>query len=161
MKISGAPSCWGVDDPKNPYLPPWERVLEEASLAGFSGIELGPYGYIPFDLEKVSAVLKKNNLHIIAGTIFDDLVSEENLPNLIRQVHDICGMVTNLPQPSKEANQRFSTLYLVVIDWGHDSRDYAAGHPEKAPRLSSDIWNQMISHIKKIASIARYNAPRN
>ncbi len=47
IKIAGAPSSWGVDDPKNPHLPSWKRVLEEASLAGCEGIELGPYGYIP------------------------------------------------------------------------------------------------------------------
>ncbi|MFP3126619.1 hypothetical protein OH784_28890 [Ectobacillus funiculus] len=46
IKIAGAPCCWGVDDPKNPYLPPWERVLQEASQAGYKGIELGPYGVI-------------------------------------------------------------------------------------------------------------------
>lgn len=46
IKISGAPCCWGVDDPKNPYLPPWETVLCEAAQAGYKGIELGPYGYV-------------------------------------------------------------------------------------------------------------------
>ena len=47
IQICGAPCCWGVDDPKNPYLPPWTRVLEEAGKAGYSAIELGPYGYLP------------------------------------------------------------------------------------------------------------------
>ena len=35
IQICGAPCCWGVDDPKNPYLPPWKRVLEEAGLVNF------------------------------------------------------------------------------------------------------------------------------
>lgn len=30
MNICGAPCCWGVDDVRNPYLPPWQRVLKEA-----------------------------------------------------------------------------------------------------------------------------------
>ena len=42
IQICGAPCCWGVDDPKNPYLPPWTCVLEEAGKAGYSAIELGP-----------------------------------------------------------------------------------------------------------------------
>lgn len=46
MKIGCAPCCWGVDDVSNPHLPPWRHVLAEASAAGYSGIELGPYGYI-------------------------------------------------------------------------------------------------------------------
>ncbi|WP_246208574.1 sugar phosphate isomerase/epimerase family protein [Anaerotalea alkaliphila] len=154
MKISGAPCCWGVDNPKNPYLPPWERVLKEASEAGYSGMELGPYGYIPMELEKVAGVLAENKLNIIAGTIFDDLVSEENFQNLIGQTHDICGMVTKLPQPPQEEGQRFKTPYLVVIDWGHDGRDYAAGHPDRAPRLNKEAWNRMMDHIRAIAKLA-------
>ncbi len=30
ISICGAPCCWGVDDVKNPYNPPWQRVLREA-----------------------------------------------------------------------------------------------------------------------------------
>ncbi|MCP8688409.1 hypothetical protein [Marinobacterium sedimentorum] len=56
IKISSAPCCWGVDDPRNPYLPPWEKVLDEAAAAGYKGLELGPYGYLPLDIETVSAV---------------------------------------------------------------------------------------------------------
>lgn len=151
IKISGAPCCWGVDDPKNPFLPPWERVLNEASQAGYKGIELGPYGYIPMDIDRVQAELVKNDLMIIAGTIFDDLVAESNLENLLQQVDDICSLITKLPPSPKEEGQKFPTPYLVIIDWGHDERDYNAGHPEKAPRLSSQDWNRMMNHIRALS----------
>jgi inosose dehydratase len=151
IKISGAPCCWGVDDPKNPFIPPWERVLNEASQAGYKGIELGPYGYIPMDIDRVQAELVKNDLTIIAGTIFDDLVAESNLENLLQQVDDICSLITKLPPSPKEEGQKFPTPYLVIIDWGHDERDYNAGHPEKAPRLSSQDWNRMMNHIRALS----------
>lgn len=159
IKISGAPCCWGVDDPKNPYLIDWKNVLKEAHLAGFKGIELGPYGYIPMEIDTVKDELSKNDLTVIAGTIFDDLVSEENLPNLLKQVDDICELITQLPQDELEANQKFPTPYLVIIDWGHDERDFNAGHPDKAPRLSDTEWLKMMSHIKAIANRAaeKYN----
>lgn len=154
IKIAGAPCCWGVDDPKNPYLPPWEQVLQEASQAGYKGIELGPYGYIPMDIERVQAELFKNDLHIIAGTIFDDLVSPSNLENLLNQVEDICSLITKLPPSPQEEGQKFPTPYLVIIDWGHDERDYKAGHPEKAERLSTEDWQNMMSHIQALAERA-------
>ena len=154
IKISGAPCCWGVDNPKNPYLPFWKTVLNEASLAGYKGIELGPYGYIPMDLETVQQELKRNDLHIIAGTIFDDLVRESNLISLRKQVHEICTLLTQLPQPPKETGQHFQTPYLVLIDWGHDERDLTAGHPERAPRLSDAARTAMVSHIRELAHIA-------
>jgi inosose dehydratase len=154
IKISGAPCCWGVDDPKNPFLPPWERVLNEASQAGYKGIELGPYGYIPMEIERVQAELAKNDLTIIAGTIFDDLLSESNLQYLLNQVDDICSLLTKLPPSPKEEGQKFPAPYLVIIDWGHDERDYNAGHPEQAPRLSAQAWNKMMSHIRAISERA-------
>ena len=155
IKIAGAPCCWGVDDPKNPYLPPWKLVLKEASQAGYKGIELGPYGYLPLDVEQIQNELDTNDLNIIAGTIFDDLVSESNLENLIKQVHDICSLITALPQMDKEEGQHFKTPYLVLIDWGHDERDYAAGHPDKAPRLTDHEWNRMMDHIRILSELAR------
>ncbi|MGV6988076.1 TIM barrel protein [Testudinibacter sp. P80/BLE/0925] len=155
IKICTAPCCWGVDDPKNPYLPHWTQVLHEASQAGYKGIELGPYGYLPIDVQQVSDELAKNDLFIVAGTIFDDLVSIENQAALERQAHNICQLITKLPQVAPEPDQKFATPYLVLIDWGHDERDYAAGHPDTAPRLSPIQWQQMMSHIKKLAAIAQ------
>ncbi|MDQ6600433.1 sugar phosphate isomerase/epimerase family protein [Bacillus salipaludis] len=154
IKISGAPCCWGVDDPQNPYLPPWERVLNEASQAGYKGIELGPYGYIPMDIERVQDELSKHDLTIIAGTIFDDLVSESNIENLLQQVDDICTLITKLPPSPKEKGQKFPTPYLVIIDWGHDERDFNAGHPDRAPRLSTQDWDKMMNHIRSLSERA-------
>lgn len=154
MMISGAPCSWGVDDPQNPYLPAWTLVLNEAHLAGYQGIELGPYGYLPIDLELVSKELAKNELNIIAGTIFDDLVNPDNLDALKKQAHDICRLITELPQPDYDQAIRFKPPYLVIIDWGHDERDYAAGHPDRAPRLKDEDWNRMIEHIEELSAIA-------
>lgn len=150
MHITGAPCCWGVDDVKNPYLPPWQRVLSEASQAGYTAIELGPYGYLPLDIELVSKELEKNKISIVAGTIFDDLVTESNYPNLLKQTDDICAIITKLPKLPTEKGQHFPAPYLVVMDWGHDERDFNAGHSDRAPRLSRKNWQNTMEHIKGI-----------
>ena len=152
MNICGAPCCWGVDDVKNPYLPPWQRVLKEAGEAGYRAIELGPYGYLPINVEEVSAELKKNGLSIVAGTIFDDLVDENNYENLLKQTDDICSLITKLPPLPVHEGQHYPTPYMTIMDWGHDERDYAAGHSDKAPRLTEAQWNTMITHIKGICT---------
>ena len=154
MNICGAPCCWGVDDVKNPYLPPWQRVLKEAKEAGYRAIELGPYGYLPIDVKQVSEELDKNELAIVAGTIFDDLVSESNYENLLKQTDDICSLITKLPELPVHENQHFPTPYMTIMDWGHDERDYAAGHSDRAPRLSDEDWNAMVRHIKGICKKA-------
>ncbi|OOG84171.1 AP endonuclease [Pseudomonas sp. A25(2017)] len=153
IHICTAPCCWGVDDVKNPFLPPWRRVLGEAAEAGYRGIELGPYGYLPLDGTLVQA-LSEHDLQIVAGTIFDDLVNPANLPELLRQTHDICALLKQLPPMAQQAGQRHAGPYLVIIDWGHEARDYAAGHSDRAPRLDDARWNTMMAHIRAIADIA-------
>ena len=135
VTVTCAPCCWGVDDVKNPHLPPWERVLDEAAAAGFGGLELGPYGYMPLDVGRVGAALDARGLRIVAGTIFDDLVNPGNRENLLRQTDEICTFITALPRPRSHEGQRYPAPYLTVMDWGHDERDYAAGHSDRAPRL--------------------------
>ncbi|CAN5756200.1 TIM barrel protein [soil metagenome] len=155
ITITSAPCCWGVDDVRNPHLPPWQRVLDEAAAAGYGGLELGPYGYMPLDLDLVRYALERRGLFIVAGTIFDDLVSPAKRGDLLRRTGEICALVSRLPQPAKRPGQRFATPYLTVMDWGHDERDYAAGHCDRAPRLSDEAWGGMIDNIMAIAGLAR------
>lgn len=154
IKIGIGPCCWGVDDPKNPYLPNWKQVLKEAAAAGYKGIELGPYGYLPLDINVVQEELTKNDLTVIVGTIFDDLVSPENKDNLLKMTEDICKLITELPRAPKTDNQHFQTPYLTIMDFGHKERSMLAGHYDRAPRLSKDKWNGMINNIKEISKIA-------
>lgn len=154
MKIGCAPCCWGVDDVKNPHLPDWKLVLHEAATAGYKSIELGPYGYIPLDVHWVRKELQERGLGITAGTIFDDLVAASNLPNLLKQTREICALIKQLPQLPTEPDQHFAVPYLVVMDWGHAERDFAAGHSDRAPRLNAQQWAAMVSHIRQIANLA-------
>lgn len=156
INICGAPCCWGVDDITNPNLPTWQRVMSEAHEAGYRAIELGPNGWIPTDdIEMVTAELDKNNLAIVAGTIFDDMLSEENYEKLINQVDDICKLITKLPPLPLEDGQRWPTPYITIMDWGHDERDYAAGHSDQAPRLEKKEWDQMMRHFRGLAERAK------
>ncbi|WP_127903696.1 sugar phosphate isomerase/epimerase family protein [Solirhodobacter olei] len=155
ITVTCAPCCWGVDDVKNPHLPAWEKVLDEAAAAGFGGLELGPYGYMPLDVDLMSEALEQRGLSIVAGTIFDDLVSPASRENLLRQTNEICSLITALPKPKSHSGQRFEAPYLTVMDWGHGARDYAAGHSERAPRLHDAAWAGMMENIRAIALLAR------
>jgi len=145
-----------VDDPKNPYLPPWQRVLKEAGQAGYSAIELGPYGYLPIDATVVSQELKANGLAIVAGTIFHDLLDADNQANVLAAVDDICKLITDpaLPDLVTHTGQKFPTPYMTVMDWGHDERDYAAGHSDRAPRLSPAEWERFMGNVRAVCERA-------
>jgi len=129
-------------------------VLSEAAQAGYRGIELGPYGYLPLNVDELGGALAENGLHLIAGTIFDNLVDPKNLPSLLKQAHDICALLKALRPVVQKPEPHHPDPYLVIIDWGHEVRDYAAGHSDKAPRLNAAEWSDMMAHIRKIADIA-------
>lgn len=155
ITIATAPCCWGVDDVTNPDLPDWRLVLAEAAAAGYGGLELGPYGYMPLDPGALSAELRRHQLFIVAGTIFDDLVDPANRESLERQSREICAVLAALPRPPVANGQRHPAPYLTVMDWGHEARDYAAGHSDRAVRLDAGAWSGMVATIRSIARIAQ------
>lgn len=154
LPIANAPCSWGVDDPKNPYLPPYATVLQEASAAGYHSIELGPWGYLPTDAAILSAELRQHQLSLVAGTIFDDLVSERNFAHIQALTHNICRNLSQAPKAQPLSEGSFSPPYLVIIDFGNPQRARFAGQSSQAPRLNQADWNRMIGHIKTVSEIA-------
>ncbi|GAA4578486.1 sugar phosphate isomerase/epimerase [Micromonospora coerulea] len=71
--IGSAPDSWGVWFPDDPRQTPWERFLDEVAAAGYTRIELGPYGYLPTDPSRLGDELDKRGLTVTAGTIFEHL----------------------------------------------------------------------------------------
>jgi inosose dehydratase len=70
LRIGTAPDSWGVWFPEHPRQIPWERFLDEVQRAGYHWIELGPYGYLPTDPERLRDELGKRDLELSAGTVF-------------------------------------------------------------------------------------------
>lgn len=70
LRIGTAPDSWGVWYPEHPRQIPWQRFLDEVEKAGYSWIELGPYGYLPTDPHQLEDELGARGLKLSAGTVF-------------------------------------------------------------------------------------------
>jgi inosose dehydratase len=70
IRIGTAPDSWGVWFPDDPGQVPWRRFLDEAAAAGYTWIELGPYGYLPTDPAELGDELASRGLRLSAGTVF-------------------------------------------------------------------------------------------
>ena len=70
LRIGTAPDSWGVWFPDDPKQVPWQRFLDEVVAAGYSWIELGPYGYLPTDPHQLEDELGSRGLKLSAGTVF-------------------------------------------------------------------------------------------
>lgn len=154
LHIANAPCSWGVDDPNNPFLPPWQKVLTEAAQAGYRSIELGPWGYLPTDPEELTRHLNDHQLSLVAGTLFDDLVSEAHFPSLVTLTHNLCRNLARVPTAAKTHSTNAPAPYLVIIDFGNPQRAKYAGQSDKAQRLSDEAWQRMMQHITTLSQIA-------
>ena len=52
---------------------PAATFLSEVVEAGYEGIELGPYGYLPNDPAELQDELDAHGLKVLAGTVFSHL----------------------------------------------------------------------------------------
>lgn len=69
LLVGTAPDSWGVWFADDPQQTPWQRFLDEVATAGYTRIELGPYGYLPTDAATLAAELDARGLTVTAGTV--------------------------------------------------------------------------------------------
>ncbi|GLO63864.1 hypothetical protein MACH09_43720 [Vibrio sp. MACH09] len=141
--IACAPCCWGVESPDNPHNPIWKTVLDETKEAGYNGLELGPYGYLPLDADMIETELYGRALTVCAGTIFEPLSVTEKQAVILQKTETLCRLLKAIKADK-----------LVVIDCVNEIRSHYAGRSEQAPRLNEECWNVMMDTIKQICTIA-------
>ncbi|MEM7035028.1 MAG: sugar phosphate isomerase/epimerase [Chloroflexota bacterium] len=78
INIATAPVSWGVLMKDTPNVPPYSQVLDEIKEAGYTGTELGPFGYLPLDIEKVKDELGARGLKLISAFTIFNMVEGKN-----------------------------------------------------------------------------------
>jgi inosose dehydratase len=142
LSIGNAPCSWGVEFADDPRNPPWTRVLDEAQAAGYTGIELGPLGYMPEDPAVLGPALAERDLTLIGGVLF-------------RPFHDPAQWL----QVQDAALRTCRTLAahgakrLVLIDSISPLRAPTAGRSAEALRLSGNEREEFLGRIESVARL--------
>ena len=150
FSLSGCPGMWGIEDAADPNNTPWNLVLDGLRDVGFRATELGPYGYLPHDAQLLAEELKKRNLFVVAGTLYDDLVSSSNRENLLNKAHMTCRTLSKIAAHFPAQQQ-----YFVLIDMVKPEKQYYAGQPQKAKRLDQAAFDSLISNVRRISEITQ------
>lgn len=69
LLLGTAPDSWGVWFPDDPRQVPWHQFLDEAAAAGYTAVELGPFGYLPTEPERLRDELGKRGLTLTGATL--------------------------------------------------------------------------------------------
>jgi len=131
LRIGTAPDSWGVWFPDDPGQVPWDRFLDEVVKAGYTWIELGPYGYLPTDPHQLEDELGKRGLKLSAGTVFTGFhKGEDQFQRAWDQALDVAGLASKL-----------GAEHLVVIPdlWRSD----ATGEALEPRTLTDEQWSTL------------------
>ncbi|MBD1379600.1 sugar phosphate isomerase/epimerase family protein [Metabacillus arenae] len=143
IKIGTAPDSWGVWFPQDEKQINWKICLDEMAQAGYEGIELGPWGYLPNDFKTLKHELDSRNLQLVATTLVGDLMSVEITESMIDQLHKMAGLQVHFA----------SAPYVVLIDDCYT--DLFTGEIVRPVELNEQQWKQFIENINRIRNVAK------
>ena len=140
--IGNAPCSWGVEFAGDPRNPPWRQVLSDCAAAGYTGIELGPIGFMPEDPAELGEALAENGLELIGGVVF-------------RPFHDPAKWeeVWDAATRTCKALVAHGARHLVLIDSISPRRAPTAGRAEAAEQMDSAEWTAFRTRIAEVAKL--------
>ena len=142
VQIGSAPDSWGVWFPSDEKQTPWNRCLDEIAEAGYKWTELGPYGYLPTDLETLRKELDQRGLKASASFAMAHLEDEDAWPEVERQVVGFGELL-----------QPLGAEFLVLIDDCYTN--LFTGETIKPSRLEGDAWKRLVDAAHRVAQLAK------
>lgn len=140
IRLGTAPDSWGVWFPDNPNQVPWDRFLAEVAEAGYQWIELGPYGYLPTDPERLRDELGRRGLRLSGGAVFSGLHrGRDALKEAIQECRAEARLLTAL-----------GAKYLISLPEGYTDLD---GNLTQPVDLTPEQWKDLTSGMSELARV--------
>jgi len=139
IKLGIAPIAWSNDDmPELGGDTPIETCLEEASLAGFSGIELG--GKFPRNPGIIKFLLSKYNLSLPGGW-YGSKLRDRNLEDEWKSMQDQIDLLKFI-----------GSEVFIFADVSGSIQGSAETNLSKRPQLNQTEWKEYCNKISEIAN---------
>src|SRR5579884_106938 len=145
--FASAPDSWGVLDYPGPsWNQSYEKMLDEMVEAGYTGTELGPYGFFPTDPAILKPQLEKRNLKLLGSfvpVVLSDVASADVAVAHVRKVGDLLATL-NAP-------------FLVLADAQSQERDRISGRVPKDGTTSwtSSEWKNVGKVVAEVARVTK------
>lgn len=131
---------WGVALGRNPLHIPWSQFLDEAASAGYSGIELGTWGYLPTAPERLGAELSARDLALAGAQLNADFAFGDDWPTVIARTRAACDLVR------RNGADRLVLLSTYKLD---------SSTPDAHPTYGDyALWSAMIERIQEVSRVA-------
>lgn len=142
FQFGSAPDSWGVLDYPGPsWEQSYEKMLDEMVEAGYTGAELGPYGFFPTDAKILQPQLEKRNLKLLASFVPVKMTDPAASTAVMERIRKVGDLLAALKAP-----------FLVMADDQSTERNAFSGrtYDKGCPTLSAEQWK----HVGKIVADA-------
>lgn len=128
-----------------PNVPPWDTVLQEISEAGYTGTELGPFGFLPQDASILKPRLAELGLTLISAYVQINLVD----PAAKQDEYDETISTTKILS-------EMGCEWVVLSDalFFSDNRAARAGRIRPEDGLSGDKWKNFAANANAYGKLA-------
>ncbi|MBX3011413.1 MAG: TIM barrel protein [Caldilineaceae bacterium] len=142
IDIATAPVSWGVLMKDTPNVPPYTQVLDEIKAAGYTGTELGPYGYLPLDLPQLRETLASRGLTLLSAFTLVNLLEPQARPDVYAEALTTAKVLSAM-----------DCRYLVLSDalFVVEQRAKRAGRIRPQDSLSEAQWDQFAANTDAFA----------
>jgi inosose dehydratase len=145
--FASAPDSWGVLDYPGPsWAQSYEKMLDEMVEAGYTGSELGPYGFFPTDTKILQPQLEKRRLKLLASFVPVKMTDPSVGASVIERIRKVGTLLATLKAP-----------FLVMADDQSPERNAYSGrvYDPGCPKLTAAQWKyvgKIVADSEKVAS---------
>ena len=152
IRVANAPCSWGaLEFDLEGEAPGYVQVLDEIAETGYAGTELGDWGFMPTDPEKLSQEIHRRNLLLLGAFVpvflKDASAHEAGIEVAVRTARLLAGVEGNLP------------LIILADENGRvPDRTKNAGRVTPKMGLTDSDWQIFAEGALKVAEAVRREA---
>jgi len=144
--FASAPDSWGVLDYPGPsWNQSYEKMLDEMVQAGYTGTELGPYGFFPTDPAVLKPQLEKRKLKLLGSFVPVVLSDPASAGVAVEHIRKVGNLLSSLKAP-----------FLVLADAQSEVRDHISGRvpADGSAGLTATQWKNVAKVVEEAARVA-------
>jgi inosose dehydratase len=135
-----------LDYPGPSWEQSYEKMLDEMVEAGYTGSELGPYGFFPTDPKILQPQLEKRKLKLLASFVPVKMTDPAASLAVMERIRKVGNLLATMKAP-----------FLVIADDQSPERNAFSGraYDKDCPRLSAQQWKHIgtiVADAEKVAN---------
>jgi len=141
-----APDSWGVLDYPGPsWEQSYEKMLDEMVTAGYTGTELGPYGFFPTDPAVLKPQLDRRKLKLLGSFVPVVLSDPASAGIAVEHIRKVGNLLATLKAP-----------FLVLADAQSDERNAISGRvpADGSAALTPAQWKNVARVVEEAAKVS-------